>query len=68
MSDRFLITDEAAAYLRVTSSTVARWRSQGIGPAYIKMQGRVLYSQESLEAHLKGQVRTGTRDTVSNAR
>lgn len=34
----------------VTSGTLANWRSQGVGPAYTKLRGSVLYSAAQVEA------------------
>ena len=35
--------EEVAAYLRKNEGTLANWRYQGIGPAYVKDNGAVLY-------------------------
>lgn len=48
----FLTAEEAAKYLRVTESALARWRSGGRGPRYQQPGGpgtRVLYRFEDLE-------------------
>lgn len=66
MGERYLTTEEAAEHLRSSVSTLARWRTLGTGPEYVKRQGRVLYSNDTLEAFLKGQTRTKTRDEVSH--
>lgn len=33
----------------VTLATLATWRSRGLGPAYVKIGGRVLYRREAVE-------------------
>jgi len=44
MSDQdFFTSAEAAAYLRYKASTLAIWRSQARGPAYIKGRGHIRY-------------------------
>ncbi|MBX5153217.1 helix-turn-helix domain-containing protein [Rhizobium sp. NLR8a] len=52
---------EAAAYLRVTEVTLARWRSTKRGPEYTKSGGRVLYRVSVLLDYLKKNERKGTR-------
>ena len=50
-TDREVGAREAAAVLGVTVATLARWRSQGISPAYMKQpgrSGRVSYSMSDL--------------------
>ena len=45
---------EAAAYLRLSTISLAMWRTRGIGPAYIKLDptptGRVVYRIRDLKA------------------
>jgi len=50
--DRFLIPEEAAAMLRIKHpQTLAEWRSQGRGPAYIKDgNGYVRYLESDIFA------------------
>jgi hypothetical protein len=51
--DRYLLSKEAAAYLRLSHRTLERYRVQGQGPCYLKMhgkRGRVLYRQSDLDA------------------
>jgi len=35
----------------VSEATLERWRSEGIGPVYLKLRGRVLYRVEDIEAY-----------------
>lgn len=44
----FLIPAEAAGLLRISARTLANWRSQGIGPKYQKIGGRVVYHIEDV--------------------
>lgn len=48
-----LLTDEAAAYLRVSERTLIRWRNQRIGPAWAKVGHRVIYRPVDLDAYLE---------------
>lgn len=34
----------------VSEATLERWRSEGIGPRYLKLQGRVMYREKDIEA------------------
>lgn len=48
---------DAAKYLEncgrpVESSTMAWWRSRGIGPVYYKVMGRISYSKSDLDNFL----------------
>ena len=47
-----------AARWRVAEATLERWRSDGLGPQYLKINGRVLYRlceiQEFENASLRG--------------
>lgn len=51
MNDR-LTTAEAAESLRVTTRTLQRWRREGVGPEYLRMEGRIYYTTELLEEYL----------------
>lgn len=47
----YLTTKEVAEHLRVAPETVRYWRSRGDnGPACFKLNGRVLYAREDVEA------------------
>lgn len=45
-----LTPDEAGKYLRCAKQTLARWRCEGGGPAYVKVGVRVLYHRRDLDA------------------
>jgi predicted DNA-binding transcriptional regulator AlpA len=47
--------------LGVSLPTLARWRGQGIGPAFIKIGHKVGYLDTDIEAWLESQRRTFTR-------
>ncbi len=35
----------------ISEATLERWRTEGIGPVFLKLQGRVLYRVEDVEAY-----------------
>ncbi|EPD5623960.1 helix-turn-helix domain-containing protein [Klebsiella pneumoniae] len=44
----------------VSPRTLANWRSQSIGPAYVKLGGKVLYSAASISEWEKRRTVNGT--------
>lgn len=57
-----LTTNEAAAYIRASVPTLARWRGDGTGPKYIKRCGRILYRQSDIDDFMAGCERQKTRE------
>jgi predicted DNA-binding transcriptional regulator AlpA len=53
---------EAAEFLGLATSTLAKLRSTGNGPAYCKLGRRVVYRMEDLEAWLESRVARDTSD------
>jgi len=49
----------------VSEASLDRWRSAGIGPVYLKIQGRVLYRIEDVESYEAACLRTSTGRYVS---
>ena len=50
-----LLPAEAAERLRVTEYTLRRWRSEGLGPEYIKTPtGTIRYRPEDLDRYMAG--------------
>lgn len=64
MSTTLLTTQQAAAYLALSSSSLERFRCEGTGPAYIKAgpgkRARVRYRMADLDAWLAGNRFTST--------
>jgi Helix-turn-helix domain len=56
MSSQLLTPDEVAECLRKKPKTLANWRSQGIGPAYLKVEGGVVYRWADVEKWLTSKV------------
>src|SRR5437016_5730437 len=55
MTDQYFFTaTEAAEYLRYKPSTLAVWRSQAKGPAYMKGRGNIRYRRLDLEQWAMG--------------
>lgn len=52
--------EEAAKFLRLSASTLARWRCTGNGPRFIKLGGSILYRPEDLQAFIEQRVRKNT--------
>lgn len=45
---------EIAAYLKVSESTLSRWRSAGQGPPFLRLGGIARYRIDAVEAWLAG--------------
>ncbi len=48
---------ELATQWKMSHRTLERWRSEGHGPAYLKLGGRVLYRVEDVETFERAQLR-----------
>jgi len=48
----------------VSEATLERWRSEGIGPVFLKLQGRVLYRLEDVESFESDSLRKSTPERV----
>ena len=49
----------------VAEATLERWRSDGIGPVFLKLQGRVLYRLEDVQAFEFESLRKSTSERVA---
>ncbi len=58
--DEFFGNPEAAAYLGVSPITLAKWRVYGAGPAFYKLNRKVVYRRSDLDAWLLSKRRTST--------
>ena len=45
---------EVAAYLKVSESTLSRWRSAGTGPPFLRLGGIARYRIDAVDAWLAG--------------
>ena len=60
MEIRHLTQRELAERWRISEATLERWRSDGIGPNYLRLQGRVLYRLVDVEAYEEACLRSTT--------
>lgn len=49
--DEFLTTEETANYLKIAVPTLEGYRVKGIGPSFVKLGRRVVYSRADLDAY-----------------
>jgi hypothetical protein len=56
---RHLTQLDLARRLRVSPRTLERWRWLGLGPAYLKIGGRIVYRLEDVEAYEAAQRHAG---------
>ena len=49
---QLLSPEEASEVLKVGVVSMAKWRSQGCGPTYIRAEGKVLYALADLHTYL----------------
>ena len=69
---------ELASRWSISEATLERWRPEGIGPKYLKLNGRVLYRKTVIETYEESSIvtpvcdhhyRTGNQtDSCSSAR
>jgi predicted site-specific integrase-resolvase len=57
-----LTTEEAAAILRLAPQTLARWRTEGIGPAHVRLGARVHDEPAEIRRFIETKRRRSTSD------
>jgi len=62
---RLMSTQEVSAYLRLSVSTLNKWRLTGDGPTFIKLGARVAYRPSDVEAFAESRVRRSTSDRAA---
>lgn len=55
---------QLAARWHLSEACLERWRSEGIGPKFIKLKGRVLYRQVDIEAYEESCLATSTKTSA----
>jgi predicted DNA-binding transcriptional regulator AlpA len=60
--DRLLTPKEAAIFLRVSTSWLAKARMRGDGPPYVKLGGSIRYLESTLVRWMKVQQRLSTSE------
>lgn len=64
-SETYLRPYEAATYLRLSKSTLAKWRLSGSGPPYCKLGRAVVYRRQDLDVWLGARQLQNTSQTLS---
>ncbi len=64
MSVKHLNQRQLADRWDVSEATLERWRSEGIGPVFLKLQGRVLYRLEDVESFESDSLRKSTSERL----
>ncbi len=65
MCIRHLTQKKLAVRWDRSESALERWRSEGIGPVYLKVKGRVLYRIEDVEAFENECMRRSTSESMT---
>ena len=65
MEIRHLTQRELAERWRLSEATLERWRGEGLGPQYLKLQGRVLYRIVDVEAYEEQYLRSSTAEAAN---
>lgn len=52
---------QLAARWNVSEASLERWRSEGLGPRFLKLCGRVLYRQVDIEAYEESCLASSTK-------
>ncbi len=64
MSIKHLNQRQLAERWGISEASLERWRSEGIGPVFMKIQGRVLYRELDIEAFETSSLRKSTAGNV----
>lgn len=64
MDTKHLGQKELADRWRVSEASLERWRTEGIGPKFLKLCGRVLYRQVDIEAFEESCLSTSTKPST----
>ena len=67
MNTKHLNQHALAERWNVSETSLERWRSDGIGPVFLKLQGRVLYRLEDVEAYERECLRKSTSQRAGGA-
>lgn len=65
MSIKHLNQRQLADRWDLSEATLERWRSEGIGPVFMKLHGRVLYRAEDVDSYEQQCLRTSTSQRVA---
>lgn len=56
---------QLAARWNISEASLERWRSEGVGPKFLKLRGRVLYRQADIEAYEESCLSTSAKTVVA---
>lgn len=56
--------EELAKRWQVSTSTIARWRTEGMGPVYLKLRGQVRYRLEDIQIYETECLRASTSEAI----
>lgn len=59
--DEYITEKELSEAWGVKRNTLQKWRSQGVGPKYIKRVGRIIYRKDDIAEFERSQTRQGTK-------
>jgi len=59
---------EAALHLLLSERTLERWRVQGTGPLFVRLNHSIRYRQQDLDAHVAARVVGSTSEEGANGR
>jgi hypothetical protein len=59
---------QLAARWSISEATLERWRSEGIGPTFLKLWGRVLYRQVDIEVYEEACLAASTKTVTAQLR
>lgn len=62
MNVKHLNQRELAERWGISTDSLERWRCEGLGPVFLKLQGRVLYRAEDVEAFEVDSLRKSTSE------
>ncbi len=55
---------QLAVRWRISEASLERWRSEGIGPKFLKLGGRVIYREVDIEAYEESCLVTSTKSVA----
>jgi len=64
MTDQYLNQKQLAERWLMSESSLERWRSEGFGPRYLKLRGRVLYRIADIEVFEEERSRRSTAESA----
>lgn len=68
MDTKHLGQKQLAARWSISEASLERWRSEGIGPKFLKFPGRVLYRQVDIEVFEEPCLSTSTKTFAASDR